>query len=567
MSVNITRSPWIENYYVGDGLETLFGKKMASAFAKCPTPTEIRPIKQLKISQQTVTNQDDYTRALNANVTASASILGWGLSGETKNSFTYGREINTNTTHFLINNCFIKNETVFTREQLDDLVFAPAALKLLKEKKFDEFKSQYGDSYIVGYATGGFYNGDICIESYKDKYTTDMQAQLSASFSNVAFKADGATDFTNKLTTYSSNYKITVTIQGTGIALKQISIGDINKNAGNIESLGDTRLYAIVASYDDLPQFKEVVPATPKVDLQPKVKQDVAKAMNELYFDVQYAVNSKKYFSEYFSKMIKNSAELTAANTKLNNIVTKIGKFMNQFDTLTVDIVESISLDPKANKKWQSILEVKPVMASLYDLPATVGIVKIGTAKEREILLAKARLLNQYNTSGWDKSPSQYVITIVTNLKVDTNPLIDFYCEYFTRTNTHMGVPIAPGQRPDTWSTNDERITTPTSSMIQSLDEIYITNTERAAVKVHIDELQKENDVNTATSPWNGGQSGWLNSWIRRCSPSISCGFFMNLVWFMNTINDTKQWQWSTKGPDALIAKFCLAAKFIYKMK
>eukprot|EP01133_Synstelium_polycarpum_P012144 gene12144-14209_t len=568
MSVNITRTPWIENYYVGDGLETLFGTKMASAFSKCPTPTEVRNIKQLTVSQQTITNQDDYTRAVSSSVTASASILSWGLSGETKNSFNYAREINSNTTHFVINNYYVKDETVFSREQLDALVFSDAALDLLKNKKFGEFKTQYGDSYIVGYATGGNYNGDICIESYKDKNTTDMQAQLSASFSNVAFKADGAVDFTNKLSTFASNYKTTVTIQGTGIALKTVNIGDINKmceDAGNLEKLGDSRLYAIVASYDDLPQFKSVVPAKPKVDLQPNVRPEFVKKMNELYFDVQYAINSKKYYTDYFNKMIKDSVGNITAISQLTVIMSQISTAKTKFEALTLKNVQNISNNPKTNKKWQAIISVKPIIDSLETLPASVGIHKIGTDKQRETLLAKTKLLDSYNAAGWDKSPSQYIKTITTDLLVDSNPVIAFYCEYFTRINDHMSEPVPKGSFPQLWETNDVKVSVPTSSMMQSLDEIYISDAEKAAVKIHIDELQKENDVESLTVPWSVGQSIWLYTWIRRCVPSASCIYFVNLCWLLNTINDSKRFFW--KSPDPLITKFCAAAKFIYKLE
>eukprot|EP01133_Synstelium_polycarpum_P005690 gene5690-6574_t len=373
-TANITRVPWVENYYVGDGVSSLFSTRKASAFTSCPTPKEERSINDLKVSQQTIISQQDYSQALSTSVTASASVLCWKVGAETSASFALDRDINANATHFMINNYLIKSEHVFKREQLDKLTFSPLALTMLKEQKYDEFKEMFGDSFIVGYGTGGNYNADICIESSADRNTTDMQTSLSASFSGVAFTVNGAVDFSNKLSSYSSNYKITVTIQGTGIALKTIAIGDINqmvKDAGSLESLGDARLYAIISSYDDLPQFKAAV-AGAKVDIQPKVRPEFAANMNDLYHSLVYAIKSKQSFIDLFTLKITNPASLASAKTKLNDIISQLQECKKLFGQLTIKNIENMSASPSTNKKWQSIVRARPLFKELEALPQSV---------------------------------------------------------------------------------------------------------------------------------------------------------------------------------------------------
>eukprot|EP01133_Synstelium_polycarpum_P000226 gene226-276_t len=563
----ITKIPWVDNYYVGDGMQTLFGVRKASAFTSCPTPTEIRNIKSLKVSQSTIMNQDDYTRALTSTVTASASVASWGVSGETKNSFNYDRVINQNTTHFLINNYYIKSETVFKREQLDALTFSPTALNLIKAKQFDKFVETYGDSFLIGYALGGTYKGDISLTSYSDKNIKDMQASLSAAFSGVTFTASGGVDFTNKLTTFSSQFSINVVVEGTGIALKNIAIGDVSKmiaDAGNLEGLGDARLYAILSSYDDLPQFKAAVAAAP-VDLQPKVRPQFVTTMNTQYYDLQYAINSQETFKNIFAKNITDSYALTTANNKLTTIIGQLKDYIALFDVLTVKNCENMSAAPATNAKWQNIIKCRPIIAQLDTIANDVGIRKFGTDKQRKLLGDKINLIISYNNNGWDQSPSQAMQTIINDLRADTNAVIDFTTICLESENGAKNQILYDNGPPSpSWSKNDNYVKLCYDNAYASFAEVFISDAERTAVKNHIDQLWTENEVNSGPSPWNIGQSTWLNQWIRRCVASTTCNYFLNCLWWLNSINDIKQFNW--QSPDPVIRKFCLVAKYIYNI-
>eukprot|EP01133_Synstelium_polycarpum_P007555 gene7555-8840_t len=564
MTSNITKTPWITNYYVCDGLSTLFGTKKASAFASGKTPAEVRSVKSLKVSQETITTQEDYTRALSSSVTASASVLAWGVSGETKNSFANDRNIGSNTLHFLIRNYFIKEETVLSREQIDGLAFSPAALKLIKEKKFDEFKEAYGDSFITGYGAGGNYNGVISIQTFIDKTTTDMQASLSSSFEKVSFTANGAVDFTNKLNSYSATSKITVTVQGTGIALKTIAIGDINKmvaDAGNLESLGASRLYAVVMSYDDLPQFKTATAAAP-VDLQPKVKPTFAATMNELFYEVCYGINSKQTKLDYYTKMITDPGALASAKTKLNAVIVKLQNYKQLFEVLTVKDVENMSANPAANAKWVNILKVNGVLGELRNLTKNVGIVGFGTPQERALLKAKMDLLNQNNAAGWDASPSERMKSIINDMRADPNPLIDFYTEYLQRTNDTINEVWDDIGWPRGWRTNDDFVNYATQNMALSFSMYFISDAERTAVKVHLDELNAKNEL----KEWQKGDQ-WITNWVNRATASASCAYFVNLCWQFKAINDNCVFYWWGRYPEPIITKLVLAGKFIYDIK
>eukprot|EP01133_Synstelium_polycarpum_P007556 gene7556-8842_t len=542
---NITKTPWITNYYVCDGLSTLFGTKKASAFTSGKTPAEVRSIKSLKVSQETITTQEDYTRAQASTVTASASVLAWGVSGETKNSFSNDRNIGSNALYFLIRNYFIKEETVLSREQLDSLTFSPAALKLIKEKKFEEFKEAYGDSFITGYGAGGNYNGVISIQTFLDKTTTDMQANLSTSFDKVSFTAN-------------------VTVQGTGVALKTIAIGDINKmvaDAGNLESLGASRLYAVVMSYDDLPQFKTATTNVP-VELQLKVKPTISATMNELFYQVCYGINSKQTKLDYYTKMITDPGALASAKTKLNAVIVKLQNYKQLFEELTLKDVESISANPAANAKWVNILKVNGVLGDLRNLTKVVGITSFGTSQERALLKAKMDLLNQNNAAGWDASPSERMKSIINDMRADPNPLIDFYTEYLQRTNDTINEVNDDIGWPRGWHTNDEYVKYATESMVLSFPTYFISDAERTAVKVHLDELNTKNEL----KEWKKGDQ-WITNWVNRATASASCAYFVKLCWQFKEINDNCVFYWWGRYPEPIIAKLVLAGKFIYDIK
>ncbi|GAM24601.1 hypothetical protein SAMD00019534_077760 [Acytostelium subglobosum LB1] len=567
MSLKITKIPWVQNFYVGDGIETFFGNKRASAFASAPTPTEVRTVKTFKANKSEVKNITDYTNALTVGVEASGGIAAWGASFETKNSFFNERNINTNTVHFMVQNYYIKDETMFKREQLDALVFSPTALTMIKNKQWIQFKKNYGDSFVVGYVQGGYYFADVAISSYTAAETTDISAKASTSWTATAFTADGGVNFQNTISSLAETHSVQCYVSGTGVGMKTISIGDIAKmieDAGKLEDMGNARIYAILMSYDDLPQWKNAVPVGTTVDIQPKITAAFAKKLNERYLKIKYYINQESALNSTLKQLITDSDVLAAAQTNLNTAISTLRNFDQKFENLTTSQCENMSAANAAGTKlWNDLKTSETTITSIVNFLVNNGVKQIGTNAERATFITKINLLETYNkTSKW-ASPSPVITQIIADLRATAmNPLMTYFCLILEQKNRCVNE-IGEGG-PDLWDTPSEWITYLINSFRSTFALCYFSEAERQAMKVHLDQLQVENDVNSASSPWNN-PSTWLDNWIARSkvSSSLAC-YGENLAWFFSWHNQNKRQMWF--DPDPVIAGYVKAIKFIYNL-
>jgi hypothetical protein len=307
----MSKRPFEEGMAYGVGFDSLSGKVRGDAVVRI-SPEHLGGSSVLFLLEM-ITNHSQLSERLNVSASLGNALVG---GGSLQAQFANANSIDEYSVYLLAQVVVMNAHAKMRDVRLND-----EAWTLMNRQGPEVFRKRYGDEFIVGVTTGGYFGGLIQIHTTHREDKTDISASVRASGGLGYWSAAG--DFQSAVSKISSSYDCTTkTFQQGGANLEPP--GDIpsmpTKAIQFANSVGDTGVayYAETLDYTALPLPQGKNP----IDVQNQL--DVLRQLAEYRSRLYDRLKSVQYVQDH-----RNRFDDPPDDATLNRIITMLSERIN----------------------------------------------------------------------------------------------------------------------------------------------------------------------------------------------------------------------------------------------